>query len=169
MRTDPRTGPRLFAVGLLAAVALSPALAEAVHDRERAVPEPRPAEDRPVELGLSRQTVIVEPRVGGVATSVYLSCTDGTSIHRELEGVGTALVDLAREDGAPIADGRCKYEIYVHPPVDQDAMRAAEESGDWATVERLSRIEGEQTVIVHGIFRIEGGNAVAVDGPRASR
>ncbi|HUG74502.1 MAG TPA: hypothetical protein VMM81_02370 [Acidimicrobiia bacterium] len=126
--------------------------------RPAAEPERAPAPP-PIEVGFSGLHLVVEPRVSGVATSVYVSCADGTYIHRELEGVGAALVEVVREDGEPVADGRCKYEIYVHPPVDKVAMRIAEERDDLATIERLSRIEQAQTVISRGVFRMAGGAA----------
>ena len=128
---------------------------------QRAAEPEREQAPPPVEVGFSGSMLVIEPRVSGVATSVYVSCADGTYIHRELEGVGPVLVELVREDGAPVADGRCKYEVYVHPPVDGEAMRAAEEAGDFATIERLSRIEQEQTVISHGHFRVAGGVPLA--------
>lgn len=142
---------------LIAAVLLVPLVARAqeVAEAEEAVAAPAP-----VKVNGSGPNLVVEPRVPGVATSVYVSCADGTYIHREFEGVGTALVELVGDDGTPVADGRCKYEVYVHPPVDREAMRAAEEAGDLATVRRLSRIEKEQTVITHGRFLVEGGAAV---------
>ncbi len=104
--------------------------------------------------------LMVAPQVAGVATSVYISCADRTYIHREFEGVETALVELVRADGASVADGRCKYEVYVHPPLDREAMRLAEEQGDLATIRRLSALEQEQTVISRGRFRVAGGAAL---------
>lgn len=145
---------------LLVALAL-PAFA-GEREEAQAVPEALPAAVE-VEVSFSGQNLVVEPRVSGVATSVYVSCADGTYIHREFEGVGAALVELVRADGAPVADGRCKYEVYVHPPVDKEAMRVAEESGDFATVERLSRLEQQQTVISHGRFLVAGGGATTRD------
>jgi len=167
MQTHLRSTALRLALGVvtLALVAPTPPHAWAQEPGEQeleaqeqpaAEPERAPV-PQPVSVSFSGPHLVVEPRVSGVATSVYVSCPDGTYIHRELEGVGAALVELVRADGAPVADGRCKYEIYVHPPVDAEAMRLAEEKGDFATIERLSRIEQEQTVISHGRFRVQGG------------
>lgn len=147
----------LFTTWLIAAALLVSLGAWA---QEAADPEDEVPAIPAVEVSSSGSLLVVEPRVSGVATSVYVSCADGTYIHREFEGVGASLVELARADGAPVADGRCKYEVYVHPPVDREAMRLAEEQGDFATIQRLSRIEQEQTVISHGRFRVTGGAAL---------
>lgn len=141
---------------LVALVLALPAAAAEVEEESVAV---EPA----VEVSFSGPNLVVEPRVPGVATSVYVSCADRTYIHHEFEGAGAALVELVRADGAPVADGRCEYEVYVHPPVDREAMRIAEESGDFATVERLSRLEQQRTAITHGRFLVAGGGATTRD------
>ena len=179
MHVPARFTTPYLAFALLAAALAGPgdASAQAPGPQQSGAQE-RPAEpDRepaslPVEVGFSGSLLAFEPRLPGVATSVYVSCADGTYIHRELEGVGAALVEVARADGTPVAgpsggDVRCKYEVYVHPPVDREAMRLAEEKGDFSTIRRLSRIEEEQTVIHRGRFRVAGGAAVAAV-PRAS-
>ena len=175
MQIDAPSTPLLLALALLATVLAGPpdALArgsgsQAVGTQEQPAGEPErvpPPPPPPVEVSFSGPLLVVEPRVSGVATSVYVSCADGTYIHRELEGVSAALVEVVRTDGTPLTGGpagevRCKYEVYVHPPVDREAMRIAEEQGDFATIERLSRIEQEQIVISRGGFRVTGGAAV---------
>lgn len=171
MQTHRRSIPVLLALAVVSLVLVVPTPPHAgaqetgeqetgAQERPAAEPERDPAPP-PIEVGFSGLHLVVEPRVSGVATSVYVSCADGTYIHREIEGVGAALVEVVREDGAPVADGRCKYEVYVHPPVDKEAMRLAEKKGDFATIERLSRIEQAQTVIHDGIFWVTGGTATA--------
>ncbi len=170
MQNDPRSTSLLLALALVApsligAPALGasedePGSAESVA-REQRPTGPEASAHPPVEVGLSGALFVAEPQVSGVATSVYVSCSDGAYLHREFEGVGAAVVELAWKSGVPVADGRCKYEVYVHPPVDREAMRAAEKKRDLEALERLSRIEREQTVIVSGVFWIAGGSAVS--------
>ena len=137
----------------MCALALLPAAATP-GDEERAEPEaPREA----VAVALSGSQVLFTPRVDGEAVTVTLSCADGTYLQREYEGVGPVALPLVSEEDRPIADGRCKYEVLVHPFVDREAMRAAQEAGDFATVERLSRIEQERMEIVTGSFEVAGG------------
>lgn len=156
MNADARLTILLLALALLALAG-----SHNLRAQEQLAAEPAPETPTPalVEVGFSGPNLVAQPRVPGVATSVYVSCADGTYIHREFEGVGAALVELVRADGTPVADGRCKYEVYVHPPVDEEAMRLAEETGDFATIKRLSRLEQQQTVITHGRFWVVGGSA----------
>lgn len=101
----------------------------------------------------------VEPRVAGAGTSVYIACTDGTYIHREYEGVAPAVVELVRSDGSFVADGQCKYRVYIHPAVDEEAMRAAEEADDDQLLEQLTRLERQATAISDGAFVVIGSQA----------
>lgn len=119
------------------------------------------ATPQPVGVTPTGTSLTLQPRVPGVATSVYISCNDGTYIHKEFEGVGTNIVELAHPDGSFVADGRCKYEVLIHPAVDYEAIRLAEENGDDATLERLSQLEQELTVKAHGRFTVAGGAVVA--------
>lgn len=147
------------ALSLLAVCALALPAAAAQGDEERAQPE-APPEAVAVVLGTGQ--VLFTPRVDGEAVTVTLSCADGTYVQREYEGVVAVSLPLVSDEGQPVADGRCKYEVLVHPFVDREALRAAEEAGDFATVERLSRIEEERMEIVTGLFEVADG-AIRVD------
>lgn len=120
-----------------------------------------PGEAVAVQFGAGQVTF--QPRVAGDAVSATLSCADGTYVQRELSGVVSLSLPLTAADGRPVADGRCKYEVRVHPAVDHEALRAAEEADDDATLERLSRLEQEQTVVVTGTFQVLGGTVVSAD------
>lgn len=148
---------------LLAAFALAlPAAATEVEEESAAI-EPAAEPPAAVAVEASGSQVLFQPRVNGEGVSVTLSCADGTYLQREYEGVGAVSLPLVSDEGRPVVDGRCKYEVIVHPFVDWEAMRAAEEAGDFATVERLSRIEQEQMEIVTGLFDVAGG---AIRGDR---
>jgi len=153
MRYRRQTGA-YHALCLLAACALALPAAAAQADEERAEPE-APPEAVAVELGTGQ--VLFTPRIDGEAVTVTLSCADGTYVQREYEGVAAVSLQIVSEEGQPVADGRCKYEVLVHPFVDHEVLRAAEEAGDFATVERLSRIEQERMEIVTGLFEVAGG------------
>lgn len=132
--------------------------------------EPSPAEEaEPVALELGATAVTFAPRVVGEAVSLTVGCTDGTYLERAGREVAPVRVELVSGDGSPVGDGLCKYELRVHPPVDHEAVRAAEEADDDRRLEELARQEEAATVTVRGSFRVEQGVIAGRSGASGDR
>ncbi len=125
-----------------------------------AAPADRSAAEEAVAVQIGDAQVTFWPNVGGDAISARLSCADGSFAEMKSETVAPVSLPFAA------VNGRCKYQVHIHPPVDREALRRAEEADDDATMERISRLEQEQTVVVHGSFTMVDGTAVVPARPQ---
>ena len=113
-----------------------------------------------VAISLGGNMATFSPTTSGEAMTVSISC-EGAYMQQEFAGAGSATMELRDSEGNGVRDGRCDWEARVHPFVDREALRAAEEAGDDAAMERLSQREADLTVIDGGTFYMAGGSAVA--------
>lgn len=148
------TVTRVTALGLLAALATmaaAPAESPRAHEMEEAL-----------GVTLNSASALFHPRIGGEAVSLTVSCAAGAYVHEEYAGTPTITFELIDQDGLPIADGHCRWEARIHPPVDRDAARQAEEADDDRLVQWLAEFAQSRTVVKSGSFEVAAGAIVSV-------
>jgi hypothetical protein len=90
-----------------------------------------------------------------------VSRPDGQVIQKEFEGAHPSFSLF--DDGGPAPDGQYNYELQAIPILDpevRDAMRAARNSGDLSTLEKLQKEHLPKTLVQSGSFRVSGGALV---------
>jgi hypothetical protein len=113
-----------------------------------------------ISTDFSPVEVVFQPNIWAEAVTLTVSCAGGAYIQQEYLGSAAVSFEPVDQDGLPIEDDLCKYEVRVHPVVDKAAMKAAAESDDGRIAELLAQLEQMQTVVVSGSFDIAGGQIV---------
>lgn len=108
-------------------------------------------------------SVTFRPHVAGAALTLSVGCGSSFHLAQELPGASEASFVALNEDGSPLPDGRCTYELRIHPEIDATLVETVEASGDDRLREELARLEAERTAIVSGGFEIVGGAILKPD------
>lgn len=143
------TVTRVMAVGLVSALVMLPVAPVDSNPRSEA--------DGVLVVSFEGASALFHPIIGGEAVSLSVSCAAGAYIQKEYAGTPTIIFELIDQDGLPIADGLCRWEARIHPPVDWQTVRRVEETGDDRLVQRLADLAQRQTVVRSGSFEVADG------------
>lgn len=117
-----------------------------------------------VDYGTS--DVVFQPNVHGQGVTLTISCAGDTYLRQFYPGTAPVSFSLIDQDGLPIQDGLCKYEVRIHPILDNATAEASAGSNGEREAERLGQVEEMQTIVASGAFMIEAGQII-VQPPRA--
>lgn len=107
-------------------------------------------------VSITPGAVVFEATVPLAGYTLLVGCAGGDSFQQEFGATETPVFTPLREDGEPMADGVCRYDLFGHPQLER--VKAAKTDGDEAVMKEL--LLDDQKLLATGSFSIENGGVV---------